>query len=507
MGIFDIFRSSKGAARTDPIDTTVQPVDPLVVVPANIIAGRLADVKSLRQVNRYALADSLYNSDDRLFSSIELMALMNEKSIGDISIIGVRQDDKELTNEEQNAIKEANEFAKRIELKHLFYHYTKDLWKYGDAVDLIHFDSSGIKELEPLPMGAVTAVDKRSQFGKPIAYNEPMIRKPKYYGVDEFMSTVDVPTQIFKKERILHISFDPRRNMIRDNLARWTMNVWSVAPINSLIAILQWKQVLIRNNILTSNRNVPREHHILDLGQFDANKEAGTMKQRRAAAKTAAELSIKDYTTTIQYREADQGFVTGKNTEIKYIEPQSKANDPNMLIDQINSAIGGPTGTPAALMGGESKGFTSLVHASSFLALRAENYAGVIQRPLEALVKRHVSIARPGIRKSVVDRLYIKNRLILDRDRSELAKVIAVLVESRSFTLDEVRRIFNMDPMTEKQMKEHVQWLKEIKVTSSVITGERSDDMLRRNQASPTEGQESQGKRDKDLIQKGGKKK
>jgi len=505
MGFFDIFRTSKQAARSDPVDTLVQPVDPLVIVPTNIIGGRLGDQKSLRQQNRYALADALYSGDDRLFSAVELIALMIEKSIGDISIVGVRQDDKELSNEEINAVKEANDFARMINLKHLFYHYTIDLWKYGDAVDLIHFNSSGITELEPFPMGDVTAVDKRSQLKKAIGFDEPMIRKPKWYALDERMSTTDVPSQVFPKKRILHISFNARRNQIRDNLGRWTINVWSTAPINSLIAILQWKQVLIRNNILTSNRNVPREQHILNLDQFDPSKEAGSMIQKRAAAKVAAELAIKNYTETIQYREADQGYVTGKNTEIKFIEPVSKANDPNMLIDQINSSIGGPMGAPAGLMGGESKGFTSIVHASSFLALRAENYASVIQRPLEDLVRRHVNLARPGIRKSVVDRLYIKNRLILDRDRSELAKVIAVLVESRSFTLDEIRKIFNMDPMTEKQMKEHIQWLQEIKETAGVVTTKRSDDMLRRDQTSPTEGQESQGKRDKDLIQKGDK--
>jgi len=505
MGLFDIFRSSKGAARTDPIDTVVQPVDPLVIGPVNILGGRLKDVKDLRLQNRYALADALYNGDDRLFSAIELMALMIEKSIGDVSIIGVRQDDKELSNEEINAIGEANKFAKMINLKHLFYNYTKDLWKYGDAVDVIHFNSSGITELEPLPMGDVTAVDNRDQIGKPIGYNQPMIRKPKYYVLDENMSTTDVKFQVFKKERILHISFDPRRNQIRDNLTRWTINVWSVAPINSLIAILQWKQILIRNNILTSNRNVPRELHVLDLGQFDASKEAGTMAERRLAAKTAAETAIKNYNDTIKFREADQGYVVGKGTDIKFIEPASKANDPNLLIDQINQSIGGPMGAPAGLMGGESKGFTSLIHASSFLALRAENYAGVIQRPLEELVKRHVRLARPGIRKSVIERLYIKNRLILDRDRSELAKVIAVLVESGSFTLDEIRKIFGMDPMTEKEMKEHIKWLQAIKKTSNVTSGKRSDDMLRRDQTSPTEGQESQGKRDKDLIQKGDK--
>jgi len=381
MGFLDRFRTTKettssasSTSRTDPIDTTAQSVDPLVNLPVNIIGGRLQDQKDLRQVNRYALADSLYNTDERLYSAIELIALMIEKSIGDISIVGVRQDDKELTNEEENAVKEANKFAKMIELKHLFYHYTKDLWKYGDAVDVINFDSSGIKSLTPLPMAAVTAVDKRSQINEAINFNEPMITNPKWYVLDEQMTAPDVQDKIFPKRRILHISFDPRRNQIRDNMTRWTMNVWSVAPISSLIAILQWKQILIRNNILTSNRNVPREHHILDLSQYDLTRFAGSFAEKQAASLLAGNAAIKSYNENMQRREADQGFVTGQGVEIKFIEPDSKANEPNALIDQINTSIGGPTGTPAALMGGESKGFTSLVHSSSFLALRAETH-------------------------------------------------------------------------------------------------------------------------------------
>jgi len=128
----------------------------------------------------------------------------------------------------------------------------------------------------------------------------------------------------------------------------------------------------------------------------------------------------------------------------------------------------------------------------------------VIQRKLEELIKRHVSLARPGIRRQVVDRLYIKNRLILDRDRAELAKVVAVLVESGSFTMDEIRKIWGLDPMTDKQLKAHLKLLKQLNKTESGGNEgmKRSEDMLRRND-NPTGDQESQGKRSRDLNQKG----
>jgi hypothetical protein len=496
---------SVNTSRSDPIDTTGQSTDPLVVLPTNIIGGRLEDLRILRGQNRYAVADNLYNTDERLYSSVELMAIMIEKSLGDAlgNIIAIRSDDNKLTNEEENALEVANEFAININdigIPKLAYHYTIDLWKYGDAVDLIKFNSDGIKELIPLPMQSVTAVDSRDQINRAINFNEPMISNPKYYVLDERDFATDIPEQVYKKERIIHISFNPRRNMIRDNMGRWTFNVWSVSPINSLIGILAWKQLLIRNDMLWSNRALPREHHKLDLSRYDLSKFSGTFAEKEVASKTAAETAIKAYNDNIKRREADQGYVTGQGVDITYIEPKtSNWRDPNPIIDQINGLINGPTGAPSALMGGESKGFTSLVHSSSFMSLRAEIYAGVIQRKLEQLVKRHVGLARPGIRDDVVDRLYIKNRLILDRDRTELAKIVAVLVDSNSFTVDEIRAIWGLDPLTELQAKQIIDWVKNTRQKSNISAG----NLLRQNPESPTRDQESQGKRSRDINQRG----
>jgi len=516
MGILDFFKlkdtSTKMAAssRSDPIDSTIQSVDPLISVPANILQGRMQDITSLRAQNRYALSDALYNADERLYSAVELMAIMIEKSIGDISIAGVRQDDKTLSNEELNAIKVANDWARDIAgvgLKKLFYHYTIDLWKYGDAVDVIKFNSSGVTDLIPLPMQAVTAVDKRDQINQAISFNAPMIMNPKWYIVDEQQSAPLIQDNIYKKERILHISFNPRRNQMRDNMTRWTMNVWSMPPITSLIGILTWKQNLIRNDMVWRQRSMPREHHKLDLSQYDLSKFSGTFAQKQAASLSAAQAAITKYNANMRRREADQGFVTGQGVNIEWIQPKVNYTDPMPIIDQINQLLGGPTGTPAALMGGESKGFTSLVQSTSFLALRAEIYAEVIQRPLTELMKRHVKLSRPGIRASVVDRLFIKNRLILDRDRTELAKMIAVLTASKAFTMDEIRAIWGLDPATEKQVEEIIEWLQSTASPSgfgATSGAQASDDLVKRKQnTSATAGQESQGKRSRDLIQAG----
>ena len=145
------------------------------------------------------------------------------------------------------------------------------------------------------------------------------------------------------------------------------------------------------------------------------------------------------------------------------------------------------------------------LHSSSFTAMRADVYAQRIMASLEELMKRHVRMVRPGISDEIVNRLYIKNRLILDRDRTELAKIIAVLNETNVFTPTEIRNIWGLDPMTEQQAKEIQEQLKAtnpIQETSDEQS-ETQEDLLRQNPASPTNPMETARQRQRNLIQKG----
>ena len=511
MGILKRIResfSANTATRSDPTDTIIQSTDPLIAIPANIIGGDLVELDTIKKAgNRYAAADLVYSTDERLYSSIELMAIMIEKSIGDISIRPVDGKDRDLNREEINAIKEGKVFAKRIKLKKLFYRLTIDLWKYGDSVDLIRFDSTGILGLQALPMTHITAVNNRDQINKPIGDGQPMIQDAQFYLVDEKMTDTNVPNQIYSKNRILHVSFNPERNQIRDNLQRWTMGIWSAAPIQSLFAILAWKKNLIRNDMIAGNRALPREDHELDLSQFSLDKFPGDIASKKKASKAAAETAILDYVENIKRREADQGFVHGQGTKITFIQPKDSYRDPSGQLDQINSLIGAPSGTPASLLAGDSKGFTSVVNATGFLALRAEIYAEAIQEPVEKLMRRHVGIARPGIRQSVVDRLYIKNRLILDRDRAELAIMISTLKDADALTQDELRSIWGLDPLTKDQRDNMIAWTKRI---NDAKGGSKKDgisavteDLIRKDPTSPTGDQKSSKKIENDRNQRG----
>ena len=124
----------------------------------------------------------------------------------------------------------ANQFARDIQFKKLFYRYTIDLWKYGDAVDLIKFNSRGIVSLQPLPMMHVTAVDKRSQINASLSFNDEMIQNPKWYVVDEGLGATDVKDQFSRVKEYFILVLTRKENLIRDNKGRWTFGVWSTAP-------------------------------------------------------------------------------------------------------------------------------------------------------------------------------------------------------------------------------------------------------------------------------------
>jgi len=95
--------------------------------------------------------------------------------------------------------------------------------------------------------------------------------------------------------------------------------------------------------------------------------------------------------------------------------------------------------------------------------------------------------------------------LILDRDRTELAKMVAVLTAAKVFTPNEIRAIWGLDPMTEQQSEDIIEWIKNTTVKQGSPFNSPAEDVIRGNPSSPTRGQESSGKRSNDIIQKGDK--
>ena len=58
--------------------------------------------------------------------------------------------------------------------------------------------------------------------------------------------------------------------------------------VTLIIFLIEWKQNLIRNDIVWRNRLLPREHHKLDLSVYDPSKYTGTYSTKIANAKSDA---------------------------------------------------------------------------------------------------------------------------------------------------------------------------------------------------------------------------
>lgn len=488
------------------IPVNVQPVNPPVLSPVSWETGRLIDLQNQLQ-NRANQGDALFNMDERIYSAVDLMGTMISKSYSGVALKADDKSKTDLSNQEQNALDEAIHVADDIlNIRELYYNYTTDLFKYGDAVDVIKMDPNlGVTGLAPLPMNYVTAIDNMKQFRQNLSLGMEVINDPQYYIVDELNTRMDLADRIYNKKQILHISVNPRRNWVRDVIGRWTFNVWSHPPIQTLRVLIEWKQILIRNDILWRNRSVPREVHKLDLSVYDPSKYSGDYKNKLAQATADAQAAIAQYTSAIARREADQGFVVDNKTAIEMLEPRSTSyHSPNEIISQINTLINAPTGIPDALAGGGTKGFTSLQYSSTFSAMRAEVFANRITKALESLIRRHVTIMHPGIPKDIINRLYIRSRLILDRDRAELAKIVSTLAGVNGFTITELREIWGLDPLTSDQQAELLKWLEETGGASPLNSPEQSSDDLEGNDTkSPTHGMETPGQRKRNINQRG----
>ncbi len=113
---------------------------------------------------------------------------------------------------------------------------------------------------------------------------------------------------------------------------------------------------------------------------------------------------------------------------------------------------------------------------------------------------------RPGIRQDVLDRIKIRTRLILDRDRTELSKIVSILVTAKAFTVDEIREIWGIDPLTEDQADDLVDWIKETNTGGgfgAMTPEEVAADENNSNPESPTGNQESAEQRRRNQNQRG----
>jgi len=265
--------------------------------------------------------------------------------------------------------------------------------------------------------------------------------------------------KMWPRDQIWHVSLNRHAQPVYDLLGRYTFGVWSLSPLEPLKWKLLWKVSIEINDIMMRQRLVPREHHKLDLSQFDPRYFSGdTFEQRVQAAKQAAEQFLNDYKQKVAtpLQQVDRAYITSKDVEIEILEPKHVTYiDPNPLIDQLNQsifAVIAPLET--AVTGRGRRTYATEIVVSSYANLVAETIGDIIRSSVLDLVRRHIRKVAPQFSEEELANLDIRLRLTYGVSQGELIRQAAVLAATNCFTVDEIRAILGFDPLTEEQQAE-----------------------------------------------------
>ena len=392
-----------------------------------------------RQGNYIKIYDAMVGIDADLWGYLTRIAHMCKQAFSDVYLVDAGS---ELDAKETELIEIAQATARKLDFKGEFYDNAFNIMKYGDMVKLMVRDSeNGVTELQSLPRRFLTAVETKKQIGD----RQATINKANFYVVNEGTDK----QVVYEAENCIHIAMNNKSTYIKDLMGRQTFGVWSTSPINTLVWYLEWKINTMINDILWSHRNVPREWHKLDLSQFHPDRFSGTREERETQAIAAAQAAADAYARNLQARQVDVGIVTDKNTEIEYVEPKSTNYQlPNQKIAQINEAISNAIGLPPVA---KDTTYASALISGSFAILQAVSIAEIISAKLEEVLKIHITTRYGKKFADKLDKLRIRLRLILEKDRTEIMRQIAVMVESRSFTPTEIRAEWGAPPLTRSQ--------------------------------------------------------
>ena len=329
-----------------------------------------------------------------------------------------------------------------------------DLLKFGDVVKHMVWDvNNGVTELQNLPRTQLTAVESKGNIG-----GTKSVSRANWYILNETRQK----EEIFDAKTCVQFPLNNKSSRVYDLRSRVTYNVWSKAPMLSLLATMKWKLNSVINDILWTHRNVPREHHKLDLSMYTPDTYSGTPEQRIKAAENAALAAAVAYQANMQKMKADVGYVTDKNTEIGYVEPKStNYQAPNEKVAQINESLSNCLGlTPVV----RQQSFAAALMSGSFAVLQAVSLAEIARRGLEAVLRRSLEVQYgPRFKERDRRKIKIRQRLILEKDRSEVMRQIAIMIDANTvmptFTPTEIRREWGYEPLTPDEVDEIIDYM------------------------------------------------
>jgi len=421
------------------ISNTTSSTQPPVVQTLNWPYQFFADT---RDGNYFRMYDAMIDIDADLFGYLSRLAHMCRKAYGGIYIDAGRK----LEPDEEDLLEEARKIAERLDFPGEFFSTSFDLLKYGDVVKhLIWSVEGGVTKIETLPRFQLTAVENKGQVGN----NTEEIFNANFYVSNENDQS---EMQVYDAVACVKCSLNCKSTYMVDLMGRKTYGVWSKPPTRTLLYYIEWKVNTMINDILWSHRNVPREWHKLDLSQFSPDKYTGTREERERLALAAARNAADAYSQSLQGRQVDVGMVTDKATEIEYVEPKStNYQQPNEKLSQINEALSNAMGIPAIT---QRASYASALMSGSFTVLQALSIADIIRVQFEQVLRKSVQVKFGKRFDKQLDKLRIRLRLILEKDKTEIMRQVAIMTQTRCFTPTEIRAEWGLPPLTDDQKAE-----------------------------------------------------
>jgi len=425
--------------RLSAISATTPQSQPPIVTTLNWPYQFFSDAKT---GNFFRIYDAMIDIDADLYGYLSRIAHMCRQAFSDIYIEAGRK----LDPIEEDLVVEAKRIAYALDFKGEFFSTSFDLMKYGDVVKHLIWDvNNGVTKIETLPRFQLTAVENQAQIGD----YQAEIFTPNIYISNEQDSS---QRQAYDAKACVKCSLNAKSTYLVDIMGRKTYGVWSKPPTRTLLYYIEWKVNTMINDILWSHRNVPREWHKIDLSQFSPEKYTGTREERERQALAAAQTAADLYSQSLQGRQVDVGMVTDKNTEIGYVEPKStNYQQPNQKMAQINDALSNAMGLPPV---SRSTSYASALMSGSFAILQALSIADIIKLQFEQIMRKSIQVKFGKRYNDYLDGLRIRLRLILEKDKTEIMRQIAIMRQSRCFTSSEIRAEWGMPPLTDAQKAE-----------------------------------------------------
>ncbi len=396
----------------------------------------------LQYTNIYTISDGIYRRDGDVSGIINRYGHMCKMAYGGIYLEAGRT----LEPGEEDLLEAAKLCADVLDFEAEFLAIATDMIRDGDVVRHMVWDSkNGITKLQALPRRFLTAVEVVGQ----TTVDFKWITNPDKYVVFEGMTG----QMVIPKETCVHFAMNNKSQFITDILSRTTFGVWSVPPLEPLLGTIEWKVNAVINDILWTHRNVPREHHQLDLSMYVPENYSGTPAARQAQAEAAAQSAANAYAKSISNQNTDVAYITDAVTRIGFVEPKStNYQSPNEKLRQINEGIANALGMAPVM---RDQSYASALMSGSFAMMSSESIAKIIRRQLLKVLRKSIQI-KYGPRFNEVDlaKLNIRIRLILEKDRTEVMRQIAIMDDSGKFTPTEIRAEWGKEPLTDKDIEE-----------------------------------------------------